>query len=105
MRAVMTLVERELVRFFRQRNRVVGAVGQPIILWVLFGAAFESSFSFPGGDESYAQFFLPGVAVMISLFTAIFSTISIIEDRREGFLHRRNPPHLPGSKRPVGGQD
>jgi len=86
MRAVLCLVERELIRFFRQKNRVVGAVGQPIIMWVLFGAAFESSFRFPGGDESYAQFFLPGVAVMISLFTAIFSTISIIEDRREGFL-------------------
>ena len=79
----MTLVERELVRFFRQRNRVVGAIGQPLIFWVLFSAAFSSSVRVPGG---YAQFFLPGVAILIVLFTAIFSTISIIEDRREGFL-------------------
>lgn len=35
---------------------------------------------------SYQEYFFPGVAVMILLFTAIFSTISIIEDRREGFL-------------------
>ena len=35
---------------------------------------------------SYQEYFLPGVAVLILLFTAIFSTISIIEDRREGFL-------------------
>ena len=33
----------------------------------------------------YAHFF-PGTLVMILLFTAIFATISIIEDRREGFL-------------------
>jgi ABC-2 type transport system permease protein len=39
----------------------------------------------PGGDD-YLQFFFPGTILMILLFTAIFSTISIIEDRREGFL-------------------
>ena len=85
-RAAYALAERELVRFFRQPNRVIGAVGQPVIFWVLFGAAFRGSFAPPGGEETYAQFFLPGVAVMIVLFTAIFSTISIIEDRQEGFL-------------------
>jgi ABC-2 type transport system permease protein len=36
-------------------------------------------------DLGYAHFF-PGTLVMILLFTAIFATISIIEDRREGFL-------------------
>lgn len=84
--AAFTLAERELVRFFRQPNRIVGAVGQPVIFWVLFGAAFQTSFRPPGSEESYAQFFVPGIAVLIVLFTAIFSTISIIEDRREGFL-------------------
>lgn len=86
MGAAFTLVERELARFFRQPNRVVGAIGQPLIFWVLFGAAFRTSFKPPGGEETYAQFFLPGIAVLIVLFTAIFSTISIIEDRKEGFL-------------------
>jgi ABC-2 type transport system permease protein len=86
MRAAYALLERELLRFFRQPNRIVGAVGQPVIFWVLLGAAFRGSFRAPGIDETYGQFFLPGVAVMIALFTAIFSTISVIEDRREGFL-------------------
>jgi ABC-2 type transport system permease protein len=76
---VGTLCQRELVRFFRQKNRVVGALGQPIIFWVLFSAGLSSS------KMDYAYFF-PGTLVMILLFTAIFSTISIIEDRREGFL-------------------
>jgi len=82
-RAAMMLAERELLRFFRQPNRIVGAIGQPVIFWLLFGAAFEPSVKTPGG---YRQFFLAGIAVLIVLFTAIFSTISIIEDRREGFL-------------------
>jgi len=87
--AVWTLSRRELVRFFRQRNRVIGAIGQPVIFWLLFGAGLGSSFRLPGGEESgvsYREFFFPGTLVLILLFTAIFATISIIEDRREGFL-------------------
>ncbi|MFO0948751.1 MAG: ABC transporter permease [Planctomycetota bacterium] len=84
--AAATLAERELVRFFRQRNRVVGALGQPLIFWVLFGAGLRSSFKPEGGNVPYEEYFFPGVLVLILLFTAIFATISIIEDRKEGFL-------------------
>ena len=77
--AMLTLAERELVRFFRQRNRVFGALGQPIIFWLLFSEGLR------GNQLDYAHFF-PGTLVMILLFTAIFATISIIEDRNEGFL-------------------
>jgi ABC-2 type transport system permease protein len=83
--AIYSLASRELVRFFRQRTRIVGALGQPIIFWVLFGAGLHGSFTGPAG-MSYQEFFFPGVAVMIVMFTAIYSTISIIEDRRDGFL-------------------
>jgi ABC-2 type transport system permease protein len=77
--AVLTLAQRELVRFFRQKNRVFGALGQPIIFWLLFSEGLR------GNKLDYAHFF-PGTLVMILLFTAIFATISIIEDRNEGFL-------------------
>jgi ABC-2 type transport system permease protein len=82
---VGTLAQRELVRFFRQRTRVFGALGQPIIFWLLFGAGLGSARSGTDDKLDYAHFF-PGTLVMILLFTAIFATISIIEDRREGFL-------------------
>jgi len=86
--AVLTLCRRELVRFVRQRNRVFGALGQPIIFWLLFGAGLRGSFQPPAwaGSMTYGEYFFPGIVVMIELFTAIFATISIIEDRREGFL-------------------
>ena len=86
------LAGRELTRFFRQRTRIVGAIGQPIIFWFLFGAGLRSSFQAPPWASqldkplSYQEYFFPGIAVLIVMFTAIFSTISIIEDRREGFL-------------------
>jgi ABC-2 type transport system permease protein len=76
---IWSLARRELVRFFRQRHRVFGALGQPIIFWLLFSEGLKRN------DLGYEHFF-PGTLVMILLFTAIFATISIIEDRREGFL-------------------
>lgn len=82
---VFTLAQRELTRFFRQRTRIVGALGQPILFWILFGAGLNGAFRGPA-DMSYQEYFFPGVAAMILMFTAIYSTISIIEDRREGFL-------------------
>ena len=87
--AVGTLVAREWVRFIRQRNRVIGAIGQPLIFWLLFGVGLGPSFRMPdaaGDSISYRAYFFPGSLVLILLFTAIFATISIIEDRREGFL-------------------
>ena len=76
------LASRELTRFFRQRTRIVGAIGQPIIFWVLFGAGLRSSFQSPSWAAdleqplTYQEYFFPGIAVLIVMFTAIFSTIS-----------------------------
>jgi ABC-2 type transport system permease protein len=85
---VWTLCWREIVRFFRQRNRVIGAVGQPILFWLLFGAGLHQSFTLADNASgmSFLEYYFPGTLILILLFTAIFATISIIEDRREGFL-------------------
>ena len=78
---------REVIRFVRQRSRVTGAAVQPLMFWLLFGLGLQGSFR-PGGEasQSYLEYFFPGTVVLVLLFTAIFATISIIEDRREGFL-------------------
>jgi len=83
-RAAMALATREIVRFFRQPNRVIGGLGQPLLFWLLFSVGLNRSFNMP--DQDFGQYYIPGTLVLILLFTAIFSTISIIEDRREGFL-------------------
>ena len=86
--ASYTLWWREQVRFFRQGSRVFGALVQPLMFWALFGSGLRASFRPPvgGGQMGYLEYFFPGTVIMILLFTAIFSTISVIEDRREGFL-------------------
>ena len=82
---VWMLTWREWVRFFRQRSRVIGALGQPILFWLLFGTGMHGAFRGAAGQD-FMSYYLPGTIALILLFTAIFATISIIEDRREGFL-------------------
>ncbi len=79
---------REVIRFLRQRSRIVGALGSPLLFWILLGSGLGSSFHSPQAPAGmgYLEYFFPGTVALILLFTAIFSTISIIEDRREGFL-------------------
>ncbi|MDA7949944.1 MAG: ABC transporter permease [Pirellulaceae bacterium] len=85
-RAILTLAWREILRFLRQRNRVIGAVGQPVLFWLLFGAGLESTFRLGESGQSFRDYYFPGSFMLILLFTAIFTSISIIEDRKEGFL-------------------
>lgn len=83
-----TLWQREVVRFYRQRNRIIGALLSPLVFWFVIGSGIGASFrvgATPNG-MGYLEYFYPGTLMLIMLFTAIFSTISIIEDRREGFL-------------------
>ena len=85
---VMTLTRREVVRFVRQRSRLVGALAQPVVFWILIGAGLRGSFRPPGAPDgmSYAEYFFPGMLALALLFSAIFATISVVEDRRSGFL-------------------
>ena len=81
------LVSRDLRRFFRQPSRVVGALVQPLIFWLVIGSGLASSFRMPGAEQiGYVQYFYPGIVMLVVLFTSIFTTMSVIEDRHKGFL-------------------
>jgi len=87
-RGAAVLMKRELLHFLRQRARLVGFIGSPVIFWIVIGSGFNRSFSYIGArpDISYLEFYFPGTVVLTMLFTAIFASISIIEDRHSGFL-------------------
>jgi ABC-2 type transport system permease protein len=83
----LSLWKREIVRFYRNRSRVVGVIASPLLFWIVIGSGFGSSFSGSGAkSQSYLTFFYTGALTMIVLFTAIFTMMSVIEDRNEGFL-------------------
>ncbi len=72
---VATLWRRELIRFWREKARVLGFVGSPLVFWLVVGSGFGN-----------LAFFFPGALTLTVMFSAVFSTMSLIEDRREGFL-------------------
>jgi len=83
-----TLWWREIVRFYRQPMRVVGVLASPLVFWLVIGSGFGTSFRSGGGpgQQHYLDYFYPGALIMIVLFTSIFTMMSVIEDRKEGFL-------------------
>ncbi|GJQ26614.1 MAG: transport permease protein [Phycisphaerae bacterium] len=85
--AWVALWRREVIRFLRQRSRVIGALGTPLVFWIILGAGLGRSLSVPGVDSmTYLEFSFPAALLTILMFTAIFSTFSIIEDRQAGFM-------------------
>jgi ABC-2 type transport system permease protein len=84
----LTLWWREIVRFYRQTTRVIGVLASPLVFWLVIGSGFGTSFRSGGGpgQQHYLDYFYPGALIMIVLFTSIFTMMSVIEDRKEGFL-------------------
>jgi len=79
---------REVIRFYRQKSRVVGVIASPLVFWLVIGSGFGTSFRSgeAPGQQHYLDYFYPGALIMIVLFTSIFTMMSVIEDRKEGFL-------------------
>lgn len=82
--AFVAINKREILKFIRQRSRLVTDFSRPII-WLLF-VGFGISTMVKIKDGSYMQFIFPGILVMTVLFRSIFSSISIIWDREFGVL-------------------
>ena len=83
-----TLWWREIVRFYRQTGRVIGVLASPLVFWAVLGSGFGTSFRSGGGpgQQHYLDYSYPGILILIVLFTSIFTMMSVIEDRKEGFL-------------------
>jgi ABC-2 type transport system permease protein len=90
LRAVYIIWYRDILRYWRDRWRLVASLAQPLLFLVVFGSGLSSSLGgglFGGGRGlSYTQFMFPGIIGMSILFTAIFGAMSIVWDREFGFL-------------------
>ncbi|MDN5343956.1 MAG: type transport system permease protein [Clostridia bacterium] len=90
LRAIYTIWYREFIRFIRERSRIVGMIGQPLLYLLIVGQGISAAMGFRGVPANvpvnYVQFMYPGILGMSVLFTSIFSGVSIIWDREFGFL-------------------
>lgn len=97
LRAIYIIWYRDILRFWRDRMRLVGSLAQPLLFLIVFGTGLGSALGGGGGfgagatggaasDLSYMQFIFPGIIGMSILFSAIFGAMSIVWDREFGFL-------------------
>lgn len=88
LKAVYTIWLRDVIRFFRERARIAGMFGQPLLYLLIVGNGLAATFIIPGAPEgfNYVHFMFPGIIGMSVLFTSIYSAISIVWDREFGFL-------------------
>lgn len=86
LRAVWVVWRRDLIRFSRDRLRIITSVIQPVLFLFVLGAGLSPLASRGMAGISFSTFMYPGVLAMSVLFTAVFSAGSIVWDREFGFL-------------------
>lgn len=84
--AVYVIWLREIIRFWRDKARIITALIQPAVWLFVVGRGLGSTFRGPVPGIDYVKFMFPGVVGMTVLFTSIFSAVSIVWDREFGFL-------------------
>jgi ABC-2 type transport system permease protein len=93
LRAIYIIWKRDLLRYGRDRMRLVASLAQPILFLFVFGSGLSTTlrgttggFGGTGSSLQYVQFIFPGIIGMSVLFTSIFGAMSIVWDREFGFL-------------------
>jgi ABC-2 type transport system permease protein len=87
LRATKMVWKREMIRYSRNRIRIVTSLAQPVLFLFVLGSGLSPIIkSGTGPHIDFKTFMYPGVIAMTILFTAIFSAVSIVWDREFGFL-------------------
>jgi ABC-2 type transport system permease protein len=92
LRAIYIIWYRDVLRYSRDRMRLIASLAQPLLFLLIFGTGLSASLRGLGGglggasSINYVQFIYPGIIGMAVLFTSIFSAMSIVWDREFGFL-------------------
>jgi ABC-2 type transport system permease protein len=83
---VYTMWLREMLRFWRSKSRIIGALATPLFFLIILGTGFSSSFQLQGGGTFNKSYLAPGLIGMTVLFSSLMGGVSIIWDREFGFL-------------------
>jgi ABC-2 type transport system permease protein len=85
-RAIKVVWRRELIRWARNRTRIITALMQPILFLFVLGSGLADLMPRGNGNIDFKTFMFPGVLAMIVLFVSIYSAVSIVWDREFGFM-------------------
>src|SRR5947209_6240310 len=86
LRAVRVVWQREMIRFTRDRLRIITSLIQPVLFLFVLGTGLSTITNGTARNINFRTFMYPGALAMAVLFTAMFSAGSIVWDREFGFL-------------------
>jgi ABC-2 type transport system permease protein len=82
---IYTLWLRQVRRYYRSGSRLIGTLGQPVLLLLALGYGIGAIYR-RAGDGNYLNFLVPGIITQTVLLSGIFWGIIILQDKRFGFL-------------------
>jgi len=85
-KSVITIWEREVIRYTRDRPRILSTLFQPLMFLVIFGAGLRGPLASANLGIDFLKFMYPGIIAMNVMGIAFFSSISTVWDREFGFL-------------------
>ena len=86
LRAVYTIWYRDILRFWRDKMRMIGSIVFPLLFLFIFGSGLSSRMGFLGPGIDFTQFMFPGIIGMTVLMSSFMAGISVVWDREFGFL-------------------
>lgn len=87
-KAINILILREFQRIKMEPSRLMGMILQPLIFWLIFSLGFNNNFIYKLNNLniSYKSYFFPGILGLVLLFASIYSTLTLVEDKKCGFF-------------------
>jgi len=85
MEVIYALWLRQVRRYVRSGSRLIGTIGQPLLLLLALGYGIGAIYR-KAGEGDYLAFLVPGIIAQTVLLSGIFWGLIILQDKRFGFL-------------------
>ena len=86
LRGVYTIWYRDILRFWHDKMRLMGAITFPLLFLFVFGSGLSTRMGLLGPGVDFTQFIFPGIIGMTVLMTSFMAGVSVVWDREFGFL-------------------
>lgn len=84
LRPIFAVIERDLVKLFRQKGRLLSALVRPLIWLLVIGTGFDALIE--NKTTGYRSFLIPGVLGMSILFGALLGALSTVYEKESGVM-------------------
>ena len=85
LQAIYIMWLRQMKRFVRSKSRIIGTIVQPLFFLFILGGGFSRA-TIPGVEGDYVPFIAPGIVAMAILFSSMYTGVSVLWDKKFGFL-------------------